>query len=563
MSYTNPNPGDPVLQQLVNGNYPQGALVEKTLLTDGATGTNIATGQTNQPIPLSDPDSLKTTPNGGLILTSGADNSFAIISGVGTAAQSVRFDQLTNLPAGSALDDVIIPTSSSGTFYVSNAGTDQIEAFKVSGLNTSDAYASVGTEIVQVDLQTGAQTVLIAGLSGSHGLAFAPSAVSGPVVQSQSIFALGSEAKNATAPDSITRGDGSYFVEYGNGADSTGRKGSSTIVQYSPIGKILHSYTLPGEVDGLKFNPNTGKLWALDNQDGNSKLYLIDPITHQVSKPLTYAPPYVYGANSTRGFDDVAFDGGKVFLSYTNPANIGDPVVVELNNGNNPIGPLTLTSILRFGDTGTNLTTGQVNQPIPITDPDSLKTLPDGSLILTGGADSSLVFISHPGTAQQSVSFVNLPAGASGPDDAIVPTSRSGTFYISNTGANDVIKATVTGLNPNDVYVAVGGDNAVEQLDPHTGVLTPVITGLNDPHGLQFVPGTTSPSAPSLSSAIGSLGNALLKDILGNQPFSGQALAGFGRDIAAEQSPVFGGYIDNLAAIQHQIQPQLAFLGHH
>ena len=496
LSYTNPTgSGDAVVQKLTNGDQPIGTLVTSNILTDGATGTNIVTGQTKQPIPLSDPDSLKSTPNGGLVLTSGADNTITLINDPGTRAQSERFVTLTNLPAGSSLDDVVIPTSSTGTFYVANAGTDQIQAYKVSGLNTSDAYASVGTEIVQVDLQTGAQTPLITGLSGAHGLSFVPSANNDPTVQSTSIFALGTGVGNATQPDSVTMGDGSIWIEYGNGADSTGKLpngGSSTIVRYDMQGNVLATFSLPGEIDGLKYDPVSKQIFALKNQDANSHLYLIDPATNKVSGPLSYGSGYVYGANSARGYDDVAFAGGKVFLSYANPTTIGDSVVQMLDNGNNPSGTLTTTSILRLGDTGTNLTTGQVNQPLPLADPDSLKTLADGSLILTSDHDASLTFISHPGTSQQTESFVTLPAGSSGLDDAIVPTATSGTFVISNGGANDVLKVNVTGLHTNDIYVAVGSDNAIDQVDPKTGALTPVITGLNSPAGMMFIPSNSA-----------------------------------------------------------------------
>jgi hypothetical protein len=90
----------------------------------------------------------------------------------------------------------------------------------------------------------------------------------------------------------------------------------------------------------------------------------------------------VYGANSGRGFDDVVFDGNRVFLSETNPANTGDPVIVQLLNGQAPFGTPQTTGILSSGDTGTNLVTGQTNQPLPITDPDSLKLLPNGDLLL-------------------------------------------------------------------------------------------------------------------------------------------------------------------------------------
>jgi hypothetical protein len=49
-------------------------------------------------------------------------------------------------------------------------------------------------------------------------------------------FATGPSGSNS--PDSVTIADGSLFIEYGNGADSTGAGGSSTIVQYDKSGNI-------------------------------------------------------------------------------------------------------------------------------------------------------------------------------------------------------------------------------------------------------------------------------------------------------------------------------------
>ena len=65
-------------------------------------------------------------------------------------------------------------------------------------------------------------------------------------------FAAGSKG---SAPDSITTANGTFFVEYGNGANSKGGNGSSTIVQYDKAGNIEHTYSIAGSVDGLKFNP--------------------------------------------------------------------------------------------------------------------------------------------------------------------------------------------------------------------------------------------------------------------------------------------------------------------
>src|SRR5580704_13201115 len=321
-----------------------------------------------------------------------------------------------------------------------------------------------------------------------------------PVVEGQHILATA--PTGSSAPDSITIGGGSIWVEYGNGADSTGASGSTTIVEYSMTGQVESTYTVTGLADGLKYDPATGNVWVLLNNDGNSTLRFIDPATREVSGTLTYGSGYLYGPNSSRGFDDVVFDGNRVFLSETNPANPGDPVIVQLLNGQAPFGTLQTTGILSFGDTGTNLVTGQTNQPLPMTDPDSLKLLPNGELLLTGEADGAYIFVKDPGTAHQTESFVTLPAGDT-PDDAIMPTSRSGTFYISNQGGNDIISVKVTGLNINDLYADITNKNELVQIDPTTGAFKPIVTGLDNPHGLAFVPSVLDTEAPKLWDASG------------------------------------------------------------
>ncbi|MBV8866834.1 MAG: hypothetical protein JO210_15675, partial [Acidobacteriaceae bacterium] len=46
-------------------------------------------------------------------------------------------------------------------------------------------------------------------------------------------FATGAAVKS-TSPDSVEFGDGSLWISYQNGADSTGASGASTVVRYSP-----------------------------------------------------------------------------------------------------------------------------------------------------------------------------------------------------------------------------------------------------------------------------------------------------------------------------------------
>src|SRR6202035_1073081 len=281
------------------------------------------------------------------------------------------------------------------------------------------------------------------------------------------------------------------FVEYGNGADSTGAGGSSTIIQYDNAGNIEHTYTIAGSVDGLKYNPYTGQIWALQNQDGNSTLSLIDPVTHKVTGPLSYANP-----SATSGYDDVVFEGNKVFLSYTNPNGAGDPTLVELVNGDRPSDLLLTSTILTDGAKGLDTATGQV-EVVPQSDPDSLKMAPNGDLIFSSGNDGTIIDVQNPGKSNQAVSFTNIQgvtAGNAGLDDVIKPNATAGTFYLTDTNDNRVLAFHVTGLNVNDYYASVGSLGAFGQVDPTTGVFTPIVSAqnapgfeLSGPHGVTFV----------------------------------------------------------------------------
>jgi hypothetical protein len=85
-----------------------------------------------------------------------------------------------------------------------------------------------------------------------------------PIVESQDILAAA--PAGSTAPDSITVGGGSIWVEYGNGASSTGASGTRTIVQYSMMGQIENTYTGNGLADGLKYDAATGDVCVVAQQ---------------------------------------------------------------------------------------------------------------------------------------------------------------------------------------------------------------------------------------------------------------------------------------------------------
>lgn len=296
-------------------------------------------------------------------------------------------------------------------------------------------------------------------------------------------FATGA-AVGSTAPDSVSYGNGSLWVAYTNGADSAGASGASTVVRYSPAGAVLNSWSIAGNVDGLKVDPNTGNVWALQNNDGNSALTVINPVTNA-------ATAYVYGSSYTnvanRGFDDVAFTKGNIYLSQTNPASGTDPVVFKLTSGLSSSG-LQVSPVLTSTFSGINLATGAIGSTT-ISDSDSLTVTPSGALALTGEADKQIAYIKNPGASNQQVNYVSL-LGTDGmtikgkPDDTLYPNATGGFFYFADTGANTVYRVTATNLNPGSVYVDVGNEFGI--LDTTTGIVTPIFTGVS-PHGADFV----------------------------------------------------------------------------
>jgi hypothetical protein len=108
------------------------------------------------------------------------------------------------------------------------------------------------------------------------------------------------------------------------------------------------------------------------------------------------------GDSLSRGFDDVKFLNGNVYLSETNPGTGTDPVIVRLTT--RLASPLQIAGIPNATFTGTNLATG-VQGSTTITDSDSLILDPSGDLVLTGEADQEIVFVHNPGTVSQAESF--------------------------------------------------------------------------------------------------------------------------------------------------------------
>src|ERR1700730_1500853 len=330
-------------------------------------------------------------------------------------------------------------------------------------------------------------TIAVIAASGLYAQAQSSGVVAKPPY-SVSVFAspppAGLKLQN---PDSITTAHGNIFVVYANGTNPDGSGGFSTIVEYSPTGTMLTSFTVPGKSDGLKDNRYDHRLWALRNEDSNPMLTLIDPKNGNQT-PYTYAvSPAPHGG----GYDDVVFLNGKIFIRASNPTvnpagqNVFPSVgKVHLSGGKVFVAPVLWGNASLF-----DMATGKKVVSLQA-DPDSLKVDSAGDLVLDSQADGDLIFINAPGSPNQAALRLHLTIGTSKKitvDDTVFPTTPSGTIYLVDTKGNTVYAIKSEAFQPGGAYSASDSDGSLGKVDLSTGLVTPVVSGMGTPHGALFV----------------------------------------------------------------------------
>lgn len=308
-----------------------------------------------------------------------------------------------------------------------------------------------------------------------------------------SVFA--SAPTGSSGPDSVTVAAGSVWISYdGTALSSDGSQpaGFSTVARYSMTGALQNTYQIAGDVDGLKYNPAAGMMWATQDQDANSSITLINPVTNTLT-PLSYAV-----TSQTQGVDDLVFTANGTFLSTTNPSAATDPTLTKVVPGTSPV---QVTTVATAGQTGTNIVTGASNYVLAVVNTDSLKVAPNGDLVQTTGNRDTLLFIHNAGLSTQSFSYLTLTAAGapvSGMDDSLFITSTSGKIFASVTNTNQVMEVDYSGFTPGTLLASIGSLKEIGFVDQTTGNVTPFVTGLSGIHGLDVVAAVPEPSSYAL-----------------------------------------------------------------
>jgi hypothetical protein len=281
-------------------------------------------------------------------------------------------------------------------------------------------------------------------------------------------------------------------VGFANGVAKDGSDGkSSTIVEFALSGQVLRTFSVLGHNDGLRVVGDS-KLWALQNEDGNPNLVVIDLESGQTS--LYHFAPTPHGG----GYDDMTVVDGHVYLTASNPnvnaQNINVfPALVRATLWKDSV---ILEPVLNGNANAIDIPTGNL-VTLNLTDPDSMTADRLGNIVLDSQADSVLVFVRHVGTPDQEVGRLSITSSATGPgsatitldDTAFVPESTSTYLLVTDIGAGMIYRVDRAnfGFEPGQAYSASDTLGLVGTLNLDSGFVTPVITGMSSARGLVFV----------------------------------------------------------------------------
>jgi hypothetical protein len=340
-------------------------------------------------------------------------------------------------------------------------------------------------------------------------------AIPASVQPTQTIYAISvfAQAPGKLRPDDLLQMGSTLFVVYQDNNDNpdgtivAGTSPQSEVIEYDMNGNVLQTFDVPGHPDGLlAYNATT--VWVSSNEDANPVITIIDTTTNTLKTLTSDTAPLSSGG----GLDDMKLVNGVVYASASNPALTTSPTpnlapystdssgataeygvntgpglyAITLNNDGTTFHAVPAL----MSSTPATLLPGKTPVTLNMTDPDSSAVDPDGDLVIDSQQDSELVFVSNIGTATQAVSVLPLTLyGTPWPvDDTRWSPATGNSFMLVADNPQGLIYRIDCpgGFPPSQAYSA--GQGTVLQTDTTSGVMTPIYVGMNNPHGLIFIP---------------------------------------------------------------------------
>jgi hypothetical protein len=321
------------------------------------------------------------------------------------------------------------------------------------------------------------------------------------------VFASSTPARSQ--PDDIVTYGHNIVTGWQNhvGADGTpGPNGvtKSTVTEQNTSGRVLHSWSLTGHVDGLRGDPSHGRILATVNEDAHSSLYVIRPGASAANQVRQYQ--YNLPDSPQGGTDAVSIYHGQILITASNPVvptgSVGAtaPAVykVTLSGATAKVRPVFFdnspATVANVGDPDQGKTV-----PLALTDPDSNAVVPPsaprfgGDFMLDSQGNAEQVYVTGATGNRPKLSLLKLSQRV---NDTAWVTNPNGTLYVTDTADGEVF--TVRGAFPaGGVYTAatprstvVGQPNPpnyLATLNMNTGLVTPAITTIQA-EGVLFTP---------------------------------------------------------------------------
>ncbi len=324
---------------------------------------------------------------------------------------------------------------------------------------------------------------------------------------------LADAPKGATNCDDLALLDGNLFVgcqnnvlSNGIGGPPTPTKDTSTLLEYTPGGKLVKTWTLKNKVDGLGADPLNHRVIVTLDEDANSRLVTISPSAPAAQQVTNYTySPDPRGA-STRaalrtggGTDTVTVDSaGHILIAASHAGSTTGTatfkVVLTPPASPGATGTAALSPTFLDNATATNALTG-ASVPMALGDVDSATIVPPsspkyaGQYVVTDQTKLALIFAKD---LNNGTGLTYLPTQF-GLDDLRWATANGGTIYVVDKGAQTPLGIgslyKITGkFVKGDMYAANDGvSDQVVKVDLTTGKATPIVKGLGTSKGLVYV----------------------------------------------------------------------------
>jgi hypothetical protein len=241
------------------------------------------------------------------------------------------------------------------------------------------------------------------------------------------MFAQG--GRKYSTPDSLAALNGHVFVAYKNNSKSDGSgTATSSVVEYTSDGTRVRDWQVPGRSDGLRAGPD-GRLYVLCDPDATPRLFTITPDeTNARVQQIVIPSSLPHGG----GIDDIAFIGGQIFVSGSNPIHLVGgvntaPAIYRLTLAGNTgtltpflLGNAQAIAITPDPNNSGNLLSKKVF--LNLNDPDSLMIDPQGDLVLTNVATQQVITIHNPTVAP---TVTSITAGTVADEVAWEPSGQA------------------------------------------------------------------------------------------------------------------------------------------